>query len=102
MHKINNRITLQLAATYLAYIFGKFACKVNIQRVSFALPLNLATPIAVVTLITLCKIRLGIIQLTRHDFLCTFLAPFPIISIPTITYFFKNARLRADIWIFEK
>jgi chitin synthase len=49
---------LQLAATYLAYIFGKFACKVNIQRVSFALPLNLATPVAVVILISLCKIRL--------------------------------------------
>ncbi len=100
MHKLNNRITLQLAATYLAYIFGKFACKVNIQRVSFALPLNLATPIAVVTLITLCKIRLGIIQLTRHDFLCTFLAPSP--SFQFLQSHFKNARLRADIWIFEK
>jgi chitin synthase len=49
--------TFQVCASYLAYIFGKFGCKVNIQRASFALPLNLATPAAVAILIGLCKIR---------------------------------------------
>ena len=49
----------QLCAAYAGFIFGKFACKVNIQRVSFALPLNLATPTAVALLIGLCKLRLN-------------------------------------------
>ena len=48
---------LQLSAAYLGFIFGKFACKVNIQEVSFALPLNLATPAAVAILIGLCTLR---------------------------------------------
>jgi chitin synthase len=36
---------------------GKFACKIGIQGFSFALPLNLAVPVTLVFLVSMCGFR---------------------------------------------
>lgn len=41
----------------MAYIFGKFACKICIQGFSFAFPVTLAMPVTVTLLITACGLR---------------------------------------------
>ena len=43
-----------MGCAYAVYIFGKFACKVKIQQVAFALPLTLTTPVTLAGLIGLC------------------------------------------------
>ena len=48
---------VQVASGYLTYIFGKFACKVNIQLEAFALPLTLVTPGIVGIAIGFCHVR---------------------------------------------
>lgn len=48
---------MQVASSYLCYIFGKFACKIKIQEFSYALPLSLATPLTVVATVTLTWLR---------------------------------------------
>ena len=48
---------IQLLAAYLAYIFGKFACKICIQGFSFAFPVILSVPVSVTLLITACGLR---------------------------------------------
>ena len=40
-------LAIQFTAAYVLWIFGKFACKVNIQEVAFALPLTLVMPTSV-------------------------------------------------------
>ena len=50
-------LVLQLGCSYATYIFGKFACKVNIQLEAFALPMMLVAPAAVSGMITMCKYR---------------------------------------------
>lgn len=50
-------LLIQVASSYLCYIFGKFACKIKIQEFSYALPLSLATPLAVVATIGLTWLR---------------------------------------------
>lgn len=47
----------QICTGYVMYIFGKFACKVNIQRVAFALPILLTTPVALATALGMCWVR---------------------------------------------
>ena len=44
-------------AAYLAYIIGKFACKIVIQGFSFAFPVTLTVPLAVTLLISACGLR---------------------------------------------
>ena len=44
-------------ASYLAYIIGKFACKIVIQGFSFAFPVTLTVPLAVTLLISACGLR---------------------------------------------
>jgi hypothetical protein len=39
-------LAVQIFAAYACYIFGKFACKVNIQKVAFALPISLIMPVS--------------------------------------------------------
>lgn len=50
-------VLVQVLSSYLCYIFAKFACKIKIQEFSFALPLSLATPLAVVTTVALTWLR---------------------------------------------
>ena len=50
-------LVLQIGCSYATYIFGKFACKVNIQLEAFALPMVLVAPAAVTGMITMCKYR---------------------------------------------
>ncbi|XP_046809276.1 chitin synthase chs-2 [Lucilia cuprina] len=50
-------LLIQVASSYLCYIFGKFACKIKIQEFSYALPLSLATPLAVAATVALTWVR---------------------------------------------
>jgi len=50
-------LLIQIAASYLAYIFAKFACKIVIQGFSFAFPVILTVPVTVTLLITACGLR---------------------------------------------
>ena len=49
----------QIISGYVAYIFGKFACKYNIQQLAFAIPLTLVMPTSIATVTGMCKIRNG-------------------------------------------
>jgi chitin synthase len=50
-------VIIQAVAVYLAYVFGKFACRICIQGFSFAFPVTLAVPVTVTLLITACGLR---------------------------------------------
>ena len=51
-------LLVQVACTWVTYVFGKFACKCSIQRWSFALPISLVTPVCISTLAPLCYYKL--------------------------------------------
>ena len=40
-------LAVQIGCAYAMWIFGKFACKVNIQEVAFALPITFIMPATV-------------------------------------------------------
>lgn len=48
---------VHITASYFCYIFGKWACKIQIQLFSFAFPLNMAVPFTITFLITMVGIR---------------------------------------------
>lgn len=50
-------LATQILCGYATYVFGKFACKVNIQRQAFALPLTLVMPVSITALCLMCKAR---------------------------------------------
>lgn len=50
---------INMFASYFAYIFGKFACKIMIQGFSYAFPVNLTIPVSISLLITACGLRNG-------------------------------------------
>ena len=47
----------QIGCAYAMYLFGTFACKTNIQIVSFALPMTLIMPVTITGLFVMCDIR---------------------------------------------
>ncbi|KAJ3634074.1 hypothetical protein MTP99_010982 [Tenebrio molitor] len=52
-------LLINIFASYLAYIFGKFACKIMIQGFSYAFPVNLTIPVSISLLIAACGLRNG-------------------------------------------
>ncbi|GAU91388.1 hypothetical protein RvY_03650-2, partial [Ramazzottius varieornatus] len=48
---------VQVVASYVCYQTAKFACKIGMQRFSFAFPLSLTVPVVVSVLITVCGVR---------------------------------------------
>lgn len=46
-----------MLASYICYVFSKFACKIQIQSFSFAFPVNLTVPVSVSVLLILCGLR---------------------------------------------
>ncbi|XP_076345619.1 LOW QUALITY PROTEIN: chitin synthase chs-2-like [Tachypleus tridentatus] len=48
---------IQVSASLLCYVFGKFACKICIQGFSFAFPISLTVPVTMSCLIAACGIR---------------------------------------------
>lgn len=48
---------INIVASYLCYIFGKFACKIMIQGFSYAFPVNLTIPVSISLLIAACGLR---------------------------------------------
>jgi len=65
-------VFVQVVGSLLCYYFGKLACKVCMQRIGFALPLSLATPITIGIFIGICgsdpvhKLLDGNFQWTCH------------------------------------
>ncbi|XP_055864361.1 chitin synthase chs-2-like isoform X1 [Biomphalaria glabrata] len=47
---------VQIVSTGLCYYFARLACKLCMQRISFSVPLSLATPVSVAVIITICYI----------------------------------------------
>ncbi|CAH0557892.1 unnamed protein product [Brassicogethes aeneus] len=52
-------LLINVLATYFAYIFGKFACKIMIQGFSYAFPVNLTIPVTISLMIAACGLRNG-------------------------------------------
>ncbi|XP_043284738.1 chitin synthase chs-2 isoform X1 [Venturia canescens] len=52
-------LLIQIFGAYLAYIFGKFACKILIQGFSYAFPVSLTIPVTISLLIAAVGIREG-------------------------------------------
>ncbi|XP_011301044.1 uncharacterized protein kkv isoform X1 [Fopius arisanus] len=50
-------LLIQIFASYFAYIFGKFACKILIQGFSYAFPVSLTIPVLISLLIAACGLR---------------------------------------------
>ena len=50
-------LLIQVIATYLTYIMGKFACKVQIQNFSFSAPICLVVPLASTLIMSACGSR---------------------------------------------
>jgi chitin synthase len=50
---------IQAGTALACFLAGKFACKIRIQLVGFALPINLAVPTTITLLITFCGLRMG-------------------------------------------
>jgi len=47
----------QIFTTFLCYQSAKFACKIKLQQISFALPIVLSTPATVIFLLLVCQSR---------------------------------------------
>lgn len=56
-HVVIYAICLQILAAWLCYVFGKFACRICIQRFSFAFGLNLTIPVTLSLLIAACGLH---------------------------------------------
>lgn len=48
---------VHVMASWLFYVFAKFACKIQIQGLSLALPAQMTVPVTVMTLLVLCGLR---------------------------------------------
>lgn len=65
-------LLIQIGASYIAYIFSKFASKVQIQGFSFALPLSAVVPLSATLLLSACGARAEN-RCVFHDFLPDYL-----------------------------
>jgi chitin synthase len=89
-------------SAYICYIFGKFACKIQIQTFSFSLPINLTVPLTVSVLIILCGLR-------QND-VCSFhesiLPDYMFFHVPPpnflFTYIFKQFVWIWVLWFFSQ
>jgi chitin synthase len=50
---------IQAGTALACFLAGKFACKIRIQAIGFALPINLTVPTTITLLITFCGLRMG-------------------------------------------
>merc|ERR1712223_1480583 len=50
-------LLIQMIAAYLAYVIGKFACKIVVQGFSYAFPVIMTVPLTVIGLIAACGLR---------------------------------------------
>lgn len=55
---------INVLSTYICYGFGKFACKIMIQDISYAFPVNLTVPFTISLLIAMCN--------AYNDNICTY------------------------------
>ena len=52
-------LATQVCCGFIAYHVGRFACSINIQKFSFALPLTLVMPTTIAGILGLCEVRSG-------------------------------------------
>lgn len=50
-------VTVQILSGYMTYLAARFACKIKIQSISFAVPLSLVVPTCIAIVLTLAAIR---------------------------------------------
>lgn len=50
---------INIISTYVCYAFGKFTCKILIQGISYALPINLVVPVTLSGLIAMCGLYIN-------------------------------------------
>ncbi len=50
---------IQAGTALACFLAGKFACKIRIQGIGFALPINLSVPTTITLLITFCGLKMG-------------------------------------------
>lgn len=82
-----------MLASYIFYIFAKFACKIQIQTFSFTFPVQLTVPFSVTTLIIVCGLR--------ESYTCryhTFLSDYLFFKMPPI-YYLQEYLINEFAWI---
>ncbi|CAG9860406.1 unnamed protein product [Phyllotreta striolata] len=84
---------INISTTYVCYAFCKFACKIMIQTVSCAIPINLAVPALVTVLVSICG--------KYHEDVCSYADSIPeylFFNVPPVedleNFFWKNL-----IWV---
>lgn len=94
-------LCIQVTATYICYIFGKFACKIHIQTFSFSLPISLTVPLTVIALIILCGLR--------ESNTCIFhgiLPDYIFFNMPSVSFLvdfvFKQCSWLSVLWLFSQ
>lgn len=50
-------LIVQISSSWLCYVFGKFACKICIQRISFAVPLSVSVTATMIALTNFCVLN---------------------------------------------
>lgn len=92
---------IHVAASYTCYIFGKFACKIHIQTISFTLPIKLTIPLTISALIVLCGMR--------QENVCAFhdmLPDYIFFHMPPVhflfAYIFKQFAFIWVLWLFSQ
>lgn len=90
-----------ISSSYICYIFSKFACKIHIQTFSFTLPINIAVPLSISTLIILCGLREANICV-YHDILPDYI----FFHMPPVrfmfAYIFKQFAWFWVFWLFSQ
>ncbi|CAO1376539.1 unnamed protein product [Diamesa hyperborea] len=94
-------LCIQVTATYVCYIFGKFACKIHIQTFSFSLPISLTVPLTVIALIVVCGLR--------ESNTCVFhgiLPDYIFFNMPSVSFLvdfvFKQCSWLSVLWLFSQ
>nr|AUS84047.1 chitin synthase-1 [Tetranychus cinnabarinus] len=90
-------LILQISASWFCYVFGKFACKICIQRISFASPLILSVPVTAMTLAQFC-----VLNFENSCSLNRFLPRYLFWSCPSADTFFTDGvfyNLHGMIWV---
>nr|AGW99338.1 chitin synthase 1 [Panonychus citri] len=90
-------LILQISASWFCYVFGKFACKICIQRISFASLLILSVPVTAMALAQFC-----VLNFENSCSLNRYLPRYLFWSCPSADTFFTDGvfyNLHGIIWV---
>lgn len=86
-------LLVHMLASYVCYVFSKFACKIRIQPISFSLPMNLAVPLTITLITVFCALREGNVCYF-HNFIPDYMA----FNSPPI-YYMTTYLINEYVWI---